>query len=683
MRESLQQGLGETNTWHRRKQVSFHEEVLNSMETHAEHSLSTVLNSKVEIMEELRRQEASRLSTVQSQHAMLSRLCANVDKGERDATADHSLEEIRKSAAIVGSLTSPGMHLRKDAISDTYKKTFVWIFSDQHRFADWLKHGEGIFWVSGKAGSGKSTLMKFISNHASTVDMLKTWAAPCEAHTLDFYFWYAGSELQKSHMGLLKCILHNIFSRCPDLLPKVVPHRWNKFEKEADTWSRVELSQALQAVTALGASGYRFCLFLDGLDEYSGEHQDLIADLRTLSSNACFKICASSRPWNVFVNAFGSLDTVLHLEELTADDIYQYASGHLTKRGGSHRQSDIEEIVRQIVLKSQGVFFWVFLVTRSLERGLDEGDSIKILERRLAEMPSDLKEFFKAMLDRLDEIYRSETSQVLKMAAVSLGRAQGDMDNWLNFWLIKELDFSDVEFAVNMTPRTYNPEEITQMRKDTRAFINASCRDFLGTSTCGRQVDFLHRTVYDFLSTTMVQDVLDAQVPPMFNDPRVLLHVRLARCKVLEIMPSRELAILCFGAADPSQTINSDHDPTYRGYVFHGSKNIARAFGTAMVALLHHCTHSMSRCPVVKDCKEIYQFLAANGEYATVLEATKTHHPGDYATLIAVAETFPPNTMPPARVSASEFVLELERHKISQRLSSIRELKSVCAVNWD
>ena len=684
------------NPWYRRKQVGFHEEVLNNMESHASHSLSTILNSKVEILETLRRQEANSLSTMQSQQSMLSRLCASADVVERDATDFHLHKWTSKCNAMVQSLTFPGMQLRKDAIASTYQTTFEWIFSSRHKFIDWLKHEGGIFWVSGKAGSGKSTLMKFISNHATTRSMLKTWAAPAEVHNLEFYFWYAGCELQKSHEGLLRGILHNIFEKLPQLLPKVVPHRWNKLESiediRTDSWSRTELSQALQEITALGSLGHRFCLFLDGLDEYSGEHHELLADLRTLASNACIKICVSSRPWNVFVNAFGSLDTVVHLEELTADDIYQYASGHLTKDDGCHPPAEIDKIVRDIVLKSQGVFFWVFLVTRSLERGLNEGDSIKILQRRLAEMPSDLVMFFKAMLERLDKFYHSETSQVLKLAAISLARRRGDLNNWLNFWLVRELDFADLEFAINMTHRLCNSDEITQMMKDTKAFINASCRDFLSVSASGQDVDFLHRTVYDFLSTTMVQNLLDTQVPPIFKNPRILLHIRLARCKILKIVPSREQppepTIFCFGADEPLDTIGSTQDPNYSGYVFDGSQELARAFGTAMGVLLCHCDHVMNRCPIVKDCQEIYRFLAANGEYAAVLQATKTHFPGDYTQLIAAAEQSPLLLLPPASPSstsgltAGQFVAELEKHKALQSLTSYEELKQVCRTHW-
>lgn len=329
------------------------------MESHASDSLKAVLNSKIEIMEELRRQEASSSLSLQSQHSMLSRLCASIGPVDCISAQIGDIAK-QKRRSITESLRYPDMRLRKDTIPLTYRNTYDWIFSEQHRFKNWLESESGIFWIGGKAGSGKSTLMKFISEHASTRSMLATWAAPHQAHSLDFYFWYTGSELQKSQEGLLRSILHDIFIKYPDLLPKVVPHRWNSpdsFHRAPDTWSRLEMSQVLRKIAALDDLGCKICLFLDGLDEFSGDHRALIADLRALCVNKSIKVCVSSRPWNVFVSAFTSLDSVLHLEELTANDIYEYASGHLSQTDRRLQQSDVDSLVSEIVLKSQGVFF--------------------------------------------------------------------------------------------------------------------------------------------------------------------------------------------------------------------------------------------------------------------------------------------------------------------------------------
>jgi chromosomal replication initiation ATPase DnaA len=44
------------------------------------------------------------------------------------------------------------------------------------RFIEWLSSGVGIFHISGKLGSGKSTLMKYLFNHPRTETELSKWA---------------------------------------------------------------------------------------------------------------------------------------------------------------------------------------------------------------------------------------------------------------------------------------------------------------------------------------------------------------------------------------------------------------------------------------------------------------------------------------------------------------------------
>lgn len=146
---------------------------------------------------------------------------------------------------------------------------------------------------------------------------------------------------------------------------------------EHQTPGDAEMSQVLRKIAALDDLGCKICLFLDGLDEYSGDHRALIADLRALCTNKSIKICVSSRPWNVFVSAFSSLDTVLHLEELTADDIYRYASGHLTKADRRLQQSDVDSLASESSSSHKACSFGCFLLQGPLKTG-----SMKAIVRR-------------------------------------------------------------------------------------------------------------------------------------------------------------------------------------------------------------------------------------------------------------------------------------------------------------
>jgi hypothetical protein len=70
---------------------------------------------------------------------------------------------------ILESLRYDAINLRYEAVPEAHEQTFAWILQPNHGetesewsdFAQWLQEGEGIFWINGKAGSGKSTLMKY------------------------------------------------------------------------------------------------------------------------------------------------------------------------------------------------------------------------------------------------------------------------------------------------------------------------------------------------------------------------------------------------------------------------------------------------------------------------------------------------------------------------------------------
>ena len=161
-----------------------------------------------------------------------------------------------------------------------------------------------------------------------------------------------------------------------------------------------ELHSTLQKVSSRGDLHAKFCLFIDGLDEYEGDHVEFCAALKSLSSSAHFKLCVASRPWNPFTDAFGRIPgRQLCIHELTETDITQNAADGLYSHprwgGFAAETTDAGLLVQKITERVSGVFLWVFLVVRLLRRGLTEYDSYSDLLRRLDSFPSDLETFFK------------------------------------------------------------------------------------------------------------------------------------------------------------------------------------------------------------------------------------------------------------------------------------------------
>ena len=70
------------------------------------------------------------------------------------------------------SLVFEVMDDREDQIAEAELKTFDWILQPPQRqqrawssFIDWRESGSSFYWISGKAGSGKSTMMKYLNTH--------------------------------------------------------------------------------------------------------------------------------------------------------------------------------------------------------------------------------------------------------------------------------------------------------------------------------------------------------------------------------------------------------------------------------------------------------------------------------------------------------------------------------------
>lgn len=79
---------------------------------------------------------------------------------------------------VLKSLAFDDMYSRYDSVPEAHFKTCEWIFNSNIRpsFVNWLNHGDGIFHISGKLGSGKSTLMKFLCEDHRAEKELREWS---------------------------------------------------------------------------------------------------------------------------------------------------------------------------------------------------------------------------------------------------------------------------------------------------------------------------------------------------------------------------------------------------------------------------------------------------------------------------------------------------------------------------
>ncbi|RKL23583.1 hypothetical protein BFJ72_g14445 [Fusarium proliferatum] len=386
-----------------------------------------------------------------------SRLKSHADHGKDTIlTEAEARENIRREneayERLLHSFQYPDMNRRRNEIHASYGSTFNWLFEgkfeDDHlgseasqsgyqsesrsgneadsypgelarsSFGTWLKSTENHYWISGRPGTGKSVLMKFIISHEQTMDSLRQWHS--EAQILSHFFWKVGSPMQSSFKGFLCSLVYQLLSsdkqhamnflrKNPDWSRKTRPGDWDKDDLKflAHRYAR--------------QSARPFCLFIDGLDEIvDDEGVGILTDfLDTLQeASRLVKICMSSRPESAIRMRIGR-NPNMKMQDLTRNDIEQYARANLKKEVSLANSSIcIEDLVMDISDKAQGVFLWAVLVTRSVARGISNGDSRDLIQKRLRKTPKKLHELYLDMWTRLGEdsdLYQRSTALIFKI----------------------------------------------------------------------------------------------------------------------------------------------------------------------------------------------------------------------------------------------------------------------------
>ena len=116
----------------------------------------------------------------------------------------------------------------------------------------------------------------------------------------------------------------------------------------------------------------------------------------------------------------------LRLENLTFNDMFIYVHDKLEthKRLEELRQTspvEVQQLIREIVEMSSGVFLWIALVVRSLLEGLTNLDSTSDLRERLQELPPELDDLFNHMLRSIKpKFYLQQASRLFQIVYHSL-----------------------------------------------------------------------------------------------------------------------------------------------------------------------------------------------------------------------------------------------------------------------
>ncbi|KAK5723945.1 hypothetical protein LTR17_013787 [Elasticomyces elasticus] len=455
-------------------------------------------------------------------------------------------KEFAVQAGILGQLRFKTIDRRMHELDQrpSHEKSYLWLSAGEAKvgqtpanFEAWLSSSENLYWISGVAGSGKSTLMKYLYSTPRTRTHLAGWAKQKRLLIAAYFFWEVGKvAMLKTQEGLLRTLLFQILRQCPELISEVYWDLWALFtdalpsgQSSMSSFAGSQVSLHVQhlleklelACRSIADRDWRLFLLIDGLDEYEGKPSEIIGLMNTLTGLPNVKICVSSRPENAFLDAYASMTTKLFMEEFNKMDITEYDDEDRNTLGN--------DLINSVVDSSSGVFLWVRLVMEDLDEGLTDRNTIAQLQRRLDRLPKELERFFDHMLDKVSEDYREDSASMLLVTFHAY-----DLLPPISCWFITEgsPQLEDINEIRATESRRNN-----KRRGDLESRLRSYCRGLLiiqdlplspsyaalpSSSLFGQKVNFLHRTVREFLVRASVAQRLDAWMPATFNADAVI-----------------------------------------------------------------------------------------------------------------------------------------------------------------
>ncbi|RPA87895.1 hypothetical protein BJ508DRAFT_409862 [Ascobolus immersus RN42] len=474
--------------------------------------------------------------------------------------------QLKWQSEILKSLHYNEIHFRKDAILSSDEQTLTWVHGsstnssadlEKAKLRTWLSDpGQRMFWITGKPGSGKSTLMKYACGHKMTRAALQKWANGHSLVIASHFFWISGHPIEKSIQGLYRSLLFQIFSQQQSLLDQL-----ECFRKRltTDDWTVADLKETLIEVGRFissdnGSQRLKICCFVDGLDEYESDedHQDIISLIKELTSFANIKLCVSSRPWPQFEKEFGSGGNgvqavpriMLHL--VNGQDMEKYTAKELGKASKSFLRLETEDpkkhasIIKDITTKAEGVWLWLYLVVRNVAKDLRTDEvTVDTLQRAVNRYPSDIDAYLRQYLARANSTYEEEAARIFLSVMAAEGMSLPGIG--IRF-LIENMDQEkQIQLALGSGSDSFSKVVARDQRNpaELRSRLNNRCKDLLemdmlasqpteveGHSTgsiLGNRVTFLHRCVGDFFKS-QYHEVLSHQAQKTTPfDPKLAL----------------------------------------------------------------------------------------------------------------------------------------------------------------
>jgi hypothetical protein len=544
--------------------VSIRDDQVQGLDEMSRNAIQSVVESNKELFtqtDKIRKQQDADSSLASMRHNEVLHAITNQEKKK------YSIQDV--TGEITNRLHFSRKDDRYDDITVAHQNTFNWALEARAKnslswpsLADWLQTDGGVYWINGKAGSGKSTLMKYLYQDPRFMELLNLWAGEDRLIVADFYFWNPGAEIQKSQEGLFRSLLWQVLNQDGSLASTLFAEQYLLHAEWDEFPTFHQLRRAFGRLTSHSLTSTKIAIVIDGLDEFDARRitmTELGEMLINATKDGNIKALVSSRPLTEFVDCFAG-QPQLQLQQLTHDDITTYVYDHLSEHPQmvslkASYHAETKALVEEIVSSASGVFLWIKLVVESLLQGLQSGDMVEDLLSRLRSLPQDLEELFAHMLNDVPTLYKSQAACIFQILRCN------DEGHQQPYWSTRGMEFplsairlfyaeAKLEEVIGADVSPLSSEEIERRESTTERRLRSRCAGLLELRTRAnygleqiiygqrkyiKDVVFLHKTVADFLYQKEVWDELVSNAGGLnFQPSQAVLQSLIMEVKTLD-----------------------------------------------------------------------------------------------------------------------------------------------------
>ncbi|KAI0476311.1 hypothetical protein GGR56DRAFT_693683 [Xylariaceae sp. FL0804] len=347
---------------------------------------------------------------------------------------------------ILNTLYYDAMMEREARIDWAYGQTCDWVFDPKASpLPAFLRSKDPTLWISGRAGYGKSTLMKYIWNSKRLRQELQaSWAQGYDLFITNYFVSEGGNRILNTFPGFIRSMLYQILSTRRDLIRVAFPSFFDGPWPPPVQFNAVEnLSEGFNTLFSNPALKLKLFIMIDGIDEYrdrarrdhyepydlkvhydkeagdkswghskwrADSNREIAGNVKALGNGETIKWLASSRELPVFEEAFKGLPRI-KLQDHTEKAIAMYVAGRLEAEAPG--LPDTRNLCKEVAHKSRGDILWSRLAVDMIIDG-----SLRTLRTTLDSLPPQLggpEGLYMRMIENLRPVDQNDACRIFHL----------------------------------------------------------------------------------------------------------------------------------------------------------------------------------------------------------------------------------------------------------------------------